>query len=103
MPRKRTKAAAAAEPIQSIELRTLEVTPGENLAGHTLRMRYPSAGFLIAQRRGTATDADYWAEVLDAIVEHDLDVDPARLPGREVNLIGLAWTQALREAAVPPA
>jgi hypothetical protein len=89
--------------LEPIELRTLEVRPGENLEGHVLRMRFPSARFLIAQRRGVASDVEYWEEILDAIEEHDLGQDPDRLPAREVNLIGIAWTRALREAAVPPA
>lgn len=98
----------AATPVASpdpepVELELLTVTPAGHMAGRTLHMRYPSVGFLIAQRRGEADDERYWAEVVDAIEDHDLGRDPDRLPAREVGLIGRAWIAAMKERAVPPA
>ena len=88
---------------EPVELELLTVEPGGRLAGRTLHMRYPSVGFLIAQRRGEADDERYWAELLDAIESHDLGRDPESLPAREVNAIGRAWISAMKERAVPPA
>ena len=82
---------------------TLTVRPkGQGLSGHTLEMRYPSVRFLIANKRGEAGDEEYWEELLDAVISHDLDRDPERLTARQVNAIGLAWIEAMKEAAVPP-
>lgn len=83
---------------------TLEVRPRHRgLTGHVLHMRHPSVRFLIAQRRGTADDAEYWEEIIDAITEHDLDRDPSTLTAPMVNAIGLAWIEAMKDAALPPA
>lgn len=83
---------------------TVEVRPtGRGLTGHVLSMRRPSVRFLIAQRRGEAGDPEYWEEILDAITAHDLDRDPGRLTAAQVNAIGLAWLEAMTEAALPPA
>lgn len=81
----------------------LTVHPSGAFAGRTLRMRYPSIGFLAAQRRGIAGDVEWYEEVVDAIEEHDLERDPYSLPIAAVNEIGLAWVAAMKERAVPPA
>lgn len=112
-----TAAATAAEPVTAaddpgdepeaelapIAVVLLTVHPAGALAGRTLRMRYPSVGFLIAQRRGVARDPEWWAEVVDAIEEHDLGREPESLPAAVVNEIGVAWVAAMKERAVPPA
>lgn len=95
-------AATATEPLPPIEVPLLTVRPTGRLAGRTLRMRYPSVGFLIARRRGQASDEVWWAELVDAIEEHDLGRDPAKLPPSLVNAIGTAWVDAMTEEAVPP-
>jgi hypothetical protein len=66
-------------------------------------MRRPSVRFLIAWRRGDLTDEVLWEEVVDAIIDHDLGRDPDRLTSRQVNAIGTAWLDAMKDAAVPPA
>lgn len=81
----------------------LTVNPSGALAGRTLRMRYPSVGFLIAQRRGIAKDPEWWEEVIDAIEEHDLGRTPESLPAAIVDEIGVAWVAAIKERAIPPA
>lgn len=92
------------EPAAPVTFDLLEVRPtGRGLAGHVLQMRYPSVRFLIAQRRGQAGDPEYWEEVVDAVIEHDLDRDPGRLTPGQVGLIGQAWVAAMKERAVPPA
>ena len=87
-----------------VEFETLEVRPkGRGLGGHTLLMRRPSVRFLIAWKRGNADDEVYWEEIVDAIISHDLDRDPDRLTAAQVNAIGTAWLDAMKDAAVPPA
>lgn len=88
---------------EPIELETLEVKPGGTLAGRTIQMRWPSVRFLITQRReGLLTNEALWEEIVDAIVSHDLDREPERLPARQIVAIGNAWLQALKDHAVPP-
>ena len=105
-----TAAPAASEPattdepeLAPVPVYLLTVHPSGGLAGRTLRMRYPSVGFLIAQRRGKAKDPDWWEEVIDAIEEHDLGRTPESLPADVVDEIGVAWVKAMKERAVPPA
>ena len=87
-----------------VEFDTLEVSPkGRGLGGHTLTMRRPSVRFLIAWKRGQADDETYWEEILDAIITHDLDREPDRLTAAQVNAVGSAWLDAMKDAAVPPA
>lgn len=100
-----TTAPADAEPaaLEPVELELLTVRPKAPLAGRTLRMRRPSVGFWIAMKRKAVDDETFWEEIVDAIEDHDLGRDPAKLPPRAVNAIGEAWLEAMKEAAVPQA
>jgi len=95
--------AAAPETPAPIEIPTLLVAPTEGpLAGRTIRMRYPSTRYWMANERGQADNVAFYEEILDAIEDHDLGRDPASLPPGLVVTIGQAWTAALKAVAVPP-
>ena len=85
-----------------LEVPTLLVKPTGLLAGHTLRMRFPSTRYWIAHERGETSQAMFWAEALDAIEEHDLGRDPGSLQPSYIIELVEAWVAALKEAAVPP-
>lgn len=92
-----------AEPLGPLEVPALIIQPTTGpLKGRTLRMRYPSTKFWIAQERGQLDNPLLWAETLDAIEEHDLGRDPGSLPPSYVMALMVAWLAALKDVAVPP-
>lgn len=86
-----------------IEVPTLLVQPESGpFAGRTIRMRYPSTRFWIAQQRGELDNETMWTETLLAVEEHDFGRDPDDLPPAMVLVLMTDWLDALKADALPP-
>jgi hypothetical protein len=92
----------AAEPLPPIEVPTVTAHPDKGrLAGRTIVFRLPPTRMWIAMQRGEFDNAALYGHTLDAIVDHDLGVDPESLPPAIVADLASAWLHATREAALP--
>jgi len=84
-------------------IRTVLVKPNSELQGHEFLMRGLSTRLFLAVRSGEATDEMMLTETLAAIIDSTLDVDPAELEPGQLTGLTLAWQEAWKDAALPPA
>ena len=84
-------------------IRTVIVRPNSELQGHEFVMRTISTRFYLAIRGQKADEDMILRETLDAIVSHSLPCDPADLAPDQVTGLFDAWSDAWKEATLPPA
>lgn len=83
-------------------IRTVTVRPNSELQGHEFLMRGLSTRLFLAVRSGEVTEERILAETLDAIIDSTLDCDPAELAPDQLTGLFNAWSDAWKEAALPP-